>query len=84
MPKSNAGPTFEASKLKMGKDWSVLVKWPDGREQYLEGFQTHDEMRVWINDKSLAWLEAQQIHASPSSPRLYDHIWLRFEGGMRA
>jgi len=55
------------------------VTWPDLREQYLDGFQSFAETVAWVNGKSQAWLEAQQINACPSAPRRHDHIWSRFE-----
>ena len=79
MSKSIALPSFKACETKRGSDWSVLVTWPDQREQYLDGFQSVDETTAWIEGKSKAWLEAQQLNASPSAPRRYDHIWSRFE-----
>ena len=79
MSDANAAPTFKACDTKRGADWSVLVTWPDERQQYLDGFQSFDETVAWVNDKSMAWLEAQQLHARPSTPRLHDHVWSRFE-----
>jgi hypothetical protein len=55
------------------------VTWPDQREQYLDGFGSFAETVEWVQNKSQAWLEAQQINAIPSSPRRHDHIWSRFE-----
>jgi hypothetical protein len=79
---ASAAPTFKACDTQRGSNWSVLVTWPDAREQYLDGFQTFDETVAWVSHKSLAWLEAQQIHACPSTPRRHDHVWSRFETPM--
>ncbi len=75
-------PSFKACETKRGADWSVLVTWPDERQQYLDGFQSLDDAVAWVNHKSQAWLEAQQLNASPSQPRRHDHIWSRFETSM--
>jgi len=76
---ATAVPIFKACETQRGADWSVLVTWPDQREQYLDGFVSFDETVTWVKDKSRAWLEAQQINAYPSGPRRQDHIWSRFE-----
>ena len=79
MSDARTSPIFKPCDTKRGADWSVLVTWPDEREQYLDGFQSFDETVAWVADKSQAWLEAQQPHACPSLPRRHDHIWSRFE-----
>jgi hypothetical protein len=76
---TNIAPSFKACETQRGADWSVLVTWPDQRQQYLDGFQSFDETVAWVQDKSQAWLEAQQLHTCPSAPRRHDHIWSRFE-----
>jgi hypothetical protein len=65
---ANAAPTFKACDTMRDSGWSVLVTWPNDRKQYLDGFQSFDETVAWVNDKSLAWLEAQQCPDSASAP----------------
>jgi hypothetical protein len=51
---ARTSPIFKPCDTKRGADWSVLVTWPDEREQYLDGFQSFDETVAWVTDKSQA------------------------------
>ena len=45
----------DAAKLRMTPkrisgfaEWSIFVEWPDGREQFIDGFDSPEQIRAWI------------------------------------
>lgn len=49
-------PTLEVRELKDGSAYYVLVTWPDGMEQQVNGFSNREEAHLWIEHDSDAWL----------------------------
>jgi hypothetical protein len=54
----------DAAKLRMTPrqiggfaEWSILVEWPDGREQNINGFDSLAQIRAWIARDSRAWID---------------------------
>jgi len=50
-------PTFEIGQSKDG-GYLVLVTWPDGPEQQLDGFSSVEAARAWIEDDGPSWIAA--------------------------
>jgi hypothetical protein len=48
-------PTFEISESKDG-GYLVLVTWPEGPEQQLDGFASVEAARAWIEDDGPNWI----------------------------
>ena len=48
---------FEPVQLKAEPDWYVRITLPHGEEIHIDEFKTEAEARVWIDDKSSAWLK---------------------------
>jgi len=48
-------PTFEISESKDG-GYLVLVTWPEGPEQQLEGFGSVEAARAWIEEDGPNWI----------------------------
>ena|SRR5882724_8350480 len=49
-------PMFKQMPFKDGSGWRVEVQWPSGSTQHVDDFQTDDEARDWISNRSTAWL----------------------------
>ncbi len=60
-------PSFEACPLKIGGEWSVLVKWPDGRRERIGGFKSGAQAFWWIENESQSWL-AQRFQLQDMEP----------------
>jgi hypothetical protein len=48
-------PTFEINESKEG-GYLVLVTWPKGPEQQLDGFASVEAARSWIDDDGPNWI----------------------------
>jgi hypothetical protein len=48
-------PTFEISESKDG-GYLVLVTWPKGPEQQLDGFASVEAARAWIENDGPSWI----------------------------
>jgi hypothetical protein len=57
MPLPKSPPTFAPRELKVGLGYYVLVTWPDGRPQHINGFKSEAAALAWIESKSQGWLE---------------------------
>ena len=53
---SKAKPIFTPRELKDWSGWFVVVQWPNGREQHVNGFGSEAAAISWIADESAAWL----------------------------
>ena len=49
-------PKFEPRELKDGSGFYVLVIWPYGPEEHVNGFRSVDEAKIWIDLESKGWL----------------------------
>ena len=49
-------PTMTPRQLKFFSEWYVVVAWPDGREQRVNGFDSEAHARGWIDQESEAWI----------------------------
>ena len=54
----------DAAKLRMTPkrisgfaEWSIFVEWPDGREQFIDGFDSPEQIRAWIAKDARAWID---------------------------
>ena len=59
---SDVIPKMEPRQLGFFSEWFVLITWPDGRKQRVDGFSTEAHARGWMEHESAAWL------ASPKEP----------------
>jgi hypothetical protein len=49
-------PELELTPLKNGTGYFVLVTWPDGQKEQVEGFSSEAAARTWIEKHSSDWL----------------------------
>ena len=52
-------PTFEISESKDG-GYLVLLTWPKGSEQQVDGFASVEAARAWIEDDAPSWIAASK------------------------
>lgn len=63
---TEAKPTMEPRQLSFFSEWCVVVVWPDGQKQRIEGFTTEVHARRWIENESAAWIaSASQSRQQP-------------------
>jgi hypothetical protein len=53
---TTASPTMTPRQMNMFSDWYVVVVWPDGHKQQVNGFKDERHARGWIEHESQAWL----------------------------
>jgi hypothetical protein len=58
-------PTLEISESEDG-GYLVLVTWPEGPEQQLEGFANVEAARAWIEDDGPSWVAARECSHCPA------------------
>lgn len=49
-------PTMEARPVGFFSDWYVLVTWPNGKKERVDGFENEAHARGWIAQESEAWI----------------------------
>jgi hypothetical protein len=49
-------PKIEVREMKRGSEAYVLLTWPDGFEQHVNGFASESEARAWVEHESTDWL----------------------------
>jgi hypothetical protein len=42
--------------VKLGDEWYVLARHPNGQQEHVRRFKTESEAKYWIARKSKAWL----------------------------
>jgi hypothetical protein len=52
-------PTFEISDSK-DRGYLVLLTWPEGPEQQLDGFSSVEAARAWIEQDGPSWIAASE------------------------
>ncbi|HEY2658942.1 MAG TPA: hypothetical protein VGI79_04415 [Caulobacteraceae bacterium] len=58
---TRAAPTMSIRQMQTFSEWYVLVVWPTGKQQQVNGFQSEAHARGWIDTESKAWIiEAEQ------------------------
>jgi len=55
---SNSAPTLTPRQLGFFSDWKVLVVWPNGLKQQINGFTSEAHARGWITHNSSDWIAA--------------------------
>jgi hypothetical protein len=55
-------PTFEISESRDG-GYLVLVTWPEGPEQQLDGFASVEAAQAWIENDGPSWIAAGEMLA---------------------
>ena len=48
---------MEAKSLGFFSEWYVLVTWPAGSKDRIDGFENEAHARGWIAQESAAWIE---------------------------
>lgn len=51
-----AMPKFEIKPLKDHSGFYVLVTWPEGQAEHVNGFQSEAEADAWITNDTATWL----------------------------
>jgi hypothetical protein len=59
MSQPKTSPTFGTRELKVGL-YYVLVTWPDGRPEHVNGFKSEAAALAWIESESKGWLANHQ------------------------
>jgi hypothetical protein len=59
MIKPHQEPSFRPRELKAGSGWYVLVTWPNGDAEHVNGFTSDLEAKGWISTQSRSWLKAR-------------------------
>jgi hypothetical protein len=49
-------PIMTPHALGFFSEWYVLVEWPNGRKQKVNGFKNEAHARGWIEQESAAWI----------------------------
>jgi hypothetical protein len=49
-------PTMTPRQFDFFSEWSVVIVWPNGRKQKVNGFTTEAHARGWIEHESAEWL----------------------------
>jgi hypothetical protein len=68
-------PTFEIGQSEDG-GYVIVVTWPKGPEQQLDGFASVEAARAWIEDHGPSWiasspdLHLDEIEAGPEDVRV--------------
>ena len=58
-------PTFEISESKE-RGYLVLVIWPEGSEQQVDGFASVEAARAWIENDGPSWIaDSPYSHVKP-------------------
>jgi hypothetical protein len=57
-------PTLKARELKDGSSWYIVLTWPNGQTENIDGFGSESELNEWITTKYRGWL-AKQIRSMP-------------------
>jgi len=53
-------PTLEPRALKDRSGWYVLLTWPSGADEQINGFAAEAEAQTWIEHESQAWITKRQ------------------------
>jgi hypothetical protein len=53
-------PTMEARQLGFFSDWYVVVVWPSGKKQRVDGFNSKAHALGWIEHESPEWIANQK------------------------
>jgi hypothetical protein len=51
-----SSPTLQARELKDGSAWYIVLTWPNGQTENIDGFGSESELDEWITTKYRAWL----------------------------
>lgn len=49
-------PSIYARKSILPNDWYVMISWPDGRQDRVNGFISSGEATEWIAEESAKWM----------------------------
>ncbi len=50
-------PSLSVKELKLGGEWYVIIAWPNGAFEHVEGFWTERDAADWIDHESAEWLQ---------------------------
>jgi hypothetical protein len=53
----DSSPTMTPHQRKDSAGWMVIVAWPDGTEEQVNGFRSLSDVVSWMPDGSQEWLE---------------------------
>ena len=66
-------PTFEISESKDG-GYVVVVTWPEGPEQQLDGFASVEAARAWIEEDGPNWIAGSPYSSLKAAPHWCEHL----------
>jgi hypothetical protein len=49
--------------------WHVIIAWPDGRQERVNGFLSRDECEAWVRNDSAHWLSLRLDPSNRSAPK---------------
>jgi NTP pyrophosphatase (non-canonical NTP hydrolase) len=65
---NNAAPTLTPKQMGFFSDWKVLVVWPNGVKQQINGFSSEAHAQGWITHNSAEWVAANTPRDLPAAP----------------
>jgi len=54
--KDKSSPILEKRELKDGSAWYIVLTWPNGQTEHIDGFSSESDINEWITTKYRGWL----------------------------
>ena len=58
-------PTLQARELKDGSAWYIVLTWPNGQTENIDGFSSETEINEWMTTKYRGWLAKHEGQKHP-------------------
>ena len=58
-------PTLQARELKDGSAWYIVLTWPNGLTESIDGFSSETEINEWMTTKYRGWLAKHEGQKHP-------------------
>jgi hypothetical protein len=55
-----SSPIVETRELKDGSAWYIVLTWPNGQTENIDGFSSEAEINEWITTKYPGWLAKRE------------------------
>ena len=49
-------PTFKPEQMGFFSEWFIVITWPDGQQQKMNGFRNEAHCQGWIEHESAKWV----------------------------
>ena len=57
--------TLRARELKDGSAWYIVLTWPNGQTENIDGFSSETEINEWMTTKYRGWLAKHEGQKHP-------------------